>query len=188
MFYFFLSNIYFAFSVVLTAPIFIKSGIVLFKVFPKNKEFASQWLGHLSIGIFIIAAIFTEQFDYEKNISFKKDEASQIFLDNETKVVLRNIQNIDFQNHQKIIVSVSVLQNGNEYNLYPSKNIYQPSGQVTNEVGTANNLFHQFYATISKIESDQVDLNIVFKPLINLLWISAIMLIFSIFLSIIKRR
>jgi cytochrome c biogenesis factor len=162
--------------------------MMLFKVFPKNKEFASQWLGHLSIGLFIIAAIFTEQFDYEKNISFKKDDTSQIFLDSETEVLLKNIQDIDFQNHQKILVSLSVLQNGNEYILSPSKNIYQPSGQVTNEVGTANNLLHQFYATISTIESDQVNLNIVFKPLINLLWISAIMLIFSIFLSVIKRK
>ena len=74
-----MSNFYFAFSVFLTAPIFLKSGIMLFKIFPKNKEFASQWLGHLSIGLFIIAAIFTEQFDYEKNISFKKDDTSQIF-------------------------------------------------------------------------------------------------------------
>ena len=123
-----------------------------------------------------------------KNISFKKDDTSQIFLDSETEVILKNIQDIDFQNHQKILVSLSVLQNGNKYNLYPSKNIYQPSGQVTNEVGTANNLLHQFYATISTIESDQVNLSIVFKPLINLLWISAIMLIFSIFLSVIKRK
>ena len=188
VFYYFLSNFYFAFSVFLTAPIFLKSGIMLFKIFPKNKEFVSQWLGHLSIGLFIIAAIFTEQFDYEKNISFKKDDTSQIFLDSKTEVILKNIQDIDFQNHQKILVSLSVLQNGNEYNLYPSKNIYQPSGQVTNEVGTANNLLNQFYATISTIESDQVNLNIVFKPLINLLWISAIMLIFSIFLSVIKRK
>ena len=188
VFYYFFSNFYFAFSVFLTAPIFLKSVMMLFKVFPKNKEFASQWLGHLSIGLFIIAAIFTEQFDYEKNISFKKDDTSQIFLDSETEVLLKNIQDIDFQNHQKILVSLSVLQNGNEYILSPSKNIYQPSGQVTNEVGTANNLLHQFYATISTIESDQVNLNIVFKPLINLLWISAIMLIFSIFLSVIKRK
>ena len=188
VFYYFFSNFYFAFSVFLTAPIFLKSVMMLFKVFPKNKEFASQWLGHLSIGLFIIAAIFTEQFDYEKNISFKKDDTSQIFLDSETEVVLKNIQDIDFQNHQKILVSLSVLQNGNEYILSPSKNIYQPSGQVTNEVGTANDLLHQFYATISTIESDQVNLNIVFKPLINLLWISAIMLIFSIFLSVIKRK
>ena len=69
---------------------------MLFKIFPKNKEFVSQWLGHLSIGLFIIAAIFTEQFDYEKNISFKKDDNSQIFLDSETEVVLKNIQDIDF--------------------------------------------------------------------------------------------
>ena len=36
VFYYFLSNFYFAFSVFLTAPIFLKSGIMLFKIFPKN--------------------------------------------------------------------------------------------------------------------------------------------------------
>ena len=81
-----------------------------------------------------------------------------------------------------------ILQDNDEYVLSPSKNIYQPSGQVTNEVSTVDNFLHQFYATISTVESDQVSVNIVFKPLINLLWISAIMLVFSIFLSIIKRK
>ena len=36
-----------------------------------------------------------------KNISFKKDDTSQIFLDSKTEVILKNIQDIDFQNHQK---------------------------------------------------------------------------------------
>ena len=40
----------------------------------------------------ITVNIFTEQFDYEKNISFKKDDTSQIFLDSETEVILKNIQ------------------------------------------------------------------------------------------------
>ena len=75
-----------------------------------------------------------------------------------------------------------------EKELSPSKNIYQPSGQVTNEVSTANNLFSQYYATISTIESNKVGINLVYKPFINLLWLSAIMLVFSIFLSVVKKR
>ena len=75
-----------------------------------------------------------------------------------------------------------------EKELSPSKNIYQPSGQVTNEVSTTNKFFSQYYATISTIESDKVGINLVYKPFINLLWLSAIMLVFSIFLSIVKKR
>ena len=75
-----------------------------------------------------------------------------------------------------------------EKELSPSKNIYQPSGQVTNEVSTTNNLFSQYYATISTIESNKVGINLVYKPFINLLWLSAIMLVFSIFLSVVKKR
>ena len=92
------------------------------------------------------------------------------------------------QNHQKILVNLSVLRNGIEYLLSPSKNIYQPSGQVTNEVSTDNVFLNQYYATISTIETNRVGINIVYKPLINLLWLSAILLVFSIFLSIIKRK
>ena len=186
--YLIFNNLYFAFSVFITMPLFVKSGIMIFKIYPKNKSLFAQWLGHLSIAIFIIAAVYTEQFDYEKNILFEKDGNTQISLDDNSIIVLNNIEDKQFKNYQKILISLLVLQDNNEYVLSPSKNIYQPSGQVTNEVSTVNNFLHQFYATISTVESDQVSVNIVFKPLINLLWISAIMLVFSIFLSIIKRK
>ena len=188
VFYYFLSNIYFSLGIFLTTPIFIKSGVVLFKVFPKNRSFISQWLGHLSIGVFIIAAIYTEQFDYEKNILFEKGSDSQIFLNNDTKIILKNIEDKEMKNHQKILVSLSILKNDSKYDLFPSKNIYRPSGQVTNEVSTANHFLNQFYATVSKIETDKVSVNIVYKPLINLLWLSSIMLVLSIFLSIIRKK
>ena len=186
--YYYFYNMYFALGLFLTIPIFIKSGIMIFKIYPKNKSFIAQWLGHLSIATFIIAAVYTEQFDYEKNILFEKDENTQISLDDNAIILLKDIQNQQFKNYQKILISLVILKDDAEYNLFPSKNIYQPSGQVTNEVSTVNSFLDQFYVTISTVESDQVSVNIVFKPLINLLWISAIMLVFSIFLSIIKRK
>lgn len=186
--YYYFYNMYFALGLFLTIPIFIKSGIMIFKIYPKNKSFIAQWLGHLSIATFIIAAVYTEQFDYEKNILFEKDENTQISLDDNAIILLKDIQNQQFKNYQKILISLVILKDDAEYNLFPSKNIYQPSGQVTNEVSTVNSFLDQFYITISTVESDQVSVNIVFKPLINLLWISAIMLVFSIFLSIIKRK
>lgn len=186
--YYYFYNMYFALGLFLTMPIFIKSGIMIFKIYPKNKSFIAQWLGHLSIATFIIAAVYTEQFDYEKNILFEKDENTQISLDDNAIILLKDIQNQQFKNYQKILISLVILKDDAEYNLFPSKNIYQPSGQVTNEVSTVNSFLDQFYVTISTVESDQVSVNIVFKPLINLLWISAIMLVFSIFLSIIKRK
>ena len=186
--YFLYSNIYFALAIFLTTPIFIKSAIVVFKIFPKNRSFLAQWLGHLSIGLFIVAAVFTEQFDYEKNILFEKKGSTEIQLNQDTVIILKNIEDQEMQNHQKILVNLSVLRNGVEYLLSPSKNIYQPSGQVTNEVSTDNVFLNQYYATISTIETNRVGINIVYKPLINLLWLSAILLVFSIFLSIIKRK
>ena len=186
--YYYFSNLYFALGLFLTIPIFIKSAITFFKLYPKNKNFIAQWLGHLSIAIFIIAAVYTEQFDYEKNLLFEKNGETQIALDDNSIILLQDIENQQFKNYQKILISLLILKDKTEYKLTPSKNIYQPSGQVTNEVSTVNSHLHQFYATISKVESDQVSVNIVFKPLINLLWISAIMLVFSIFLSIIKRK
>ena len=92
------------------------------------------------------------------------------------------------ENYQKISVDLLISDGQKEKELSPSKNIYQPSGQVTNEVSTTNNLFSQYYATISTIESNKVGINLVYKPFINLLWLSAIMLVFSIFLSVVKKR
>ena len=166
----------------------IQSLIVIFKKFYKDLRFYSQWLAHLSIAIFIIAAVYTEQFDQEENFVFEKNGSSQLLMSNKNDIYLKNIKDTSYSNFQEILVELSIVNGDDEYILSPSKNIYQPSGQVTNEVSTVNQWLHQYYATISSIESDRVAINLVYKPMINLLWISAIMLVFSIFLSIIKRR
>ena len=101
---------------------------------------------------------------------------------------MKNIKDEKFQNHQRISVELSISDGQKENELSPSKNIYQPSGQVTNEVSTTNKLFSQYYATISTIERDKVGINLVYKPFINLLWLSGIMLVFSIFLSLLKKH
>ena len=186
--YYLLENIFFALSVFITMPLFIKSFLVFFKKISKNRNFFAQWLAHLSIGLFIVAAVYTEQFDYEKNITFEKGDNNEIVLDKDTSLLLENIKDSDLSNHQKISIDLIVLEKNLKYSLSPSKNIYQPSGQVTNEVSTVNRYFDQYYATISMIESDKVSINLVYKPFINLLWISSILLVFSIFLSIIKRK
>ncbi len=186
--YYLLGNIFFSLSVFITMPLFIKSFLVFFKKASKDRSFFSQWLAHLSIGLFIVAAVYTEQFDYEKNITFEKGDSNEIVLDEDTSLLLENIKDSDLSNHQKISVDLIVVEKKLKYSLSPSKNIYQPSGQVTNEVSTVNRYFDQYYATISMIESDKVSINLVYKPFINLLWISLILLVFSIFLSIIKRK
>ena len=186
--YYLLGNIFFALSVFITMPLFIKSFLVFFKKVSKDRSFFAQWLAHLSIGLFIVAAVYTEQFDYEKNITFEKGDSNEIVLNEGTSLLLENIKDSDLSNHQKISVDLIVVEKDLKFSLSPSKNIYQPSGQVTNEVSTVNRYFDQYYATISMIESDKVSINLVFKPFINLLWISSILLVFSIFLSIIKRK
>ena len=186
--YYLLGNIFFALSVFITMPLFIKSFLVFFKKVSKDRSFFAQWLAHLSIGLFIVAAVYTEQFDYEKNITFEKGDSNEIVLNEGASLLLENIKDSDLSNHQKISVDLIVVEKNLKYYLSPSKNIYQPSGQVTNEVSTVNRYFDQYYATISMIESDKVSINLVFKPFINLLWISSILLVFSIFLSIIKRK
>ena len=186
--FFYFANIYFAIASFIASPIIIQSLIVIFKSFNKDLRFYSQWLAHLSIAIFIIAAVYTEQFDQEENFVFEKNGSSQLLMSNKSDVYLKNIKDTSYSNFQEILVELSIVNGDDEYILSPSKNIYQPSGQVTNEVSTVNQWLHQYYATISSIESDRVAINLVYKPMINLLWISAIMLVFSIFLSIIKRR
>ncbi len=186
--YYFSNNFYFALSVFITSPLFLKSILVLKTNFKKNISFYSQWLAHLSIGFFIIAAVCTEQFDYEENLIFEKGTSNEIKLQNNKTAIIKNIKDENFQNYQKISVDLLISDGQKEKELSPSKNIYQPSGQITNEVSTTNNLFSQYYATISTIESNKVGINLVYKPFINLLWLSAIMLVFSIFLSVIKKR
>ena len=185
--YFIFYNLFFSISVFITAPLFIQSVFVLFAKFKKDFRFYAQWLAHLSIGIFIIAAVSTEQFDTEENLLFKKDNNNELPLNSGGYAYIENIQNIEKLNHVQILLDMKIVEENKTYSLSPSKNIYQPSGQITNEVSVVNNFFSQYYATISQIESDLVSINLVYKPFINLLWMSALMLILGIFGSIIRK-
>ena len=185
--YLFFYNLFFSISVFITAPLFIQSVVVLFAKFKKDFRFYAQWLAHLSIGIFIIAAVSTEQFDTEENLLFKKDSNNELPLNSGGYAYIENIQNIEKLNHVQILLDMKIVENNKTYSLSPSKNIYQPSGQITNEVSVVNNFFSQYYATISQIESDLVSINLVYKPFINLLWMSALMLILGIFGSIFRK-
>ena len=185
--YLFFYNLFFSISVFITAPLFIQSVVVLFAKFKKDFRFYAQWLAHLSIGIFIIAAVSTEQFDTEENLLFKKDNNNELLLNSGGYAYIENIQNIEKLNHVQILLDMKIVEENKTYSLSPSKNIYQPSGQITNEVSVVNNFFSQYYATISQIESDLVSINLVYKPFINLLWMSALMLILGIFGSIIRK-
>jgi len=60
--------------------------------FKKNISFYSQWLAHLSIGFFIIAAVYTEQFDYEENLLFEKESTNEIKLQNNKTAIIKNIK------------------------------------------------------------------------------------------------
>ena len=185
--YFIFYNLFFSISVFITAPLFIQSVVVLFAKFKKDFRFYAQWLAHLSIGIFIIAAVSTEQFDTEENLLFKKDNNNELPLNSGGYAYIENIQNIEKLNHVQILLDMKIVEENKTYSLSPSKNIYQPSGQITNEVSVVNNFFSQYYATISQIESDLVSINLVYKPFINLLWMSTLMLILGIFGSIIRK-
>ena len=186
--YFIFYNLFFSISVFITAPLFIQSVVVLFAKFKKDFRFYAQWLAHLSIGIFIIAAVSTEQFDTEENLLFKKDNNNELLLNSGGYAYIENIQNIEKLNHVQILLDMKIVEENKTYSLSPSKNIYQPSGQITNEVSVVNNFFSQYYATISQIESDLVSINLVYKPFINLLWMSTLMLILVIFGSIIRKK
>ena len=183
------SNMYFTIAAVLCFPILSVSLFTIPALFKaKNISFVSQWLAHLSIAVFILAAVFTEQFDKDYNIEFSKNSQVTQSLNRSIDITLNDIHESSFSNHQKIKVDVTINKSGNMIQLNPSKNIYQPSGQVTTEVSKKSYYFDNFYSTITSITESNVILNVVYKPLINLLWLSTMLLILGIGLSIFRKN
>ena len=182
-------NIYFAISAVLCFPIISVSFYTIpYIISKKNVSYISQWLAHFSIAVFILAAVFTEQFDKDYNIEFSKTSNMTQSLNPFIQVTLNNIDESTLSNHKKIEASITINKSGKIIKLSPSKNIYQPSGQVTTEVSKKSYYFDNFYSTITSITENSVILNIVYKPMINLLWLSTMLLIFGIGLSIFRKR
>ena len=183
------NNIYFTLASILCFPIIATSTIAIPYLFKKkNITFFSQWLAHLSIALFILAAVFTEQFDKDYNVEFTNTSDTTLPLNSSIQVTLNNINKSTHGNHQKIEVDITINKSGKLIKLNPSKNIYQPSRQVTTEVSKKSYLLDNFYSTITSITENNVILNIVYKPLINLLWLSTILLIISIGLSIFRKE
>ena len=182
-------NIYFTFAAILCFPIIAMSIITIPSLLKSmSLSFVSQWLAHLSIALFILAAVFTEQFDKDYNIEFTNTSNMTQSLSPEIQVTLNNINERSYSNHQKIEVGITINNSGKLILLSPSKNIYQPSGQTTTEVSKKSYFFDNFYSTITSITENNVILNIVYKPLINLLWLSTILLILGIGLSIFRKE
>jgi cytochrome c-type biogenesis protein CcmF len=151
-------------------------------------NYLGQWLAHLSIALFILGAVYTEQFDRDYNIEFNKSSETKYNINKKLSVSLVDIKNISFKNHDQIKVLIKIDNLNNSIELSPSKNIYKPSGQITTEVSKSNYLFDHFYSTITSINEDRIILNIVYKPMINLLWLATILLIIGIGMSMLRKK
>tara|TARA_X000000368_G_scaffold395367_1_gene362754 strand:- start:140 stop:1987 length:1848 start_codon:yes stop_codon:yes gene_type:complete len=186
---FFFKNIYFSLATFIASPIILVSVFSFQKIIKvKNINYFGQWLAHLSIAFFILSAVFTEQFDRDFNVKFDKTSDTTQIINNNLIITINNIKNYTFKNHDKIIVNLTINNSNKIMELTPSKNIYKPSGQITTEVSKSNFYFDQFYSTINSIKDDEIILNIVHKPMINFLWLSTILLILGISLSLFRKK
>ena len=187
--FYFLKNFNFALAVFLSAPILITSiGSINFLLKNMRVSLFAQWLSHLSIALFILSAVYTEQFDKDYNIEFSKATQTSQKVNNKTNITLDNIYEESKSNHQKIIADLTLNYKGKKIKLNPSKNVYEPSGQVTTEVSKNNYYLDNFYTTISSISPDYIVLNLVHKPFIDLLWLSTLLLVLGITLSIFRKN
>lgn len=73
--------------------------------------------------------------------------------------------------------------------LYPELRFYPVSNQITNESAIYHHLFYDLYLVIgTKDDKENYAIRAYHKPMMNLIWIGAIMIIFSFFINIFLKK
>ena len=173
-------------SITVSLFLFIKNNLLLSKnnliksIISGNALIAHLGVGLLIIGITVSSVYKTEQlekFQVGKKITF-----------NEFELKFDSINIIKKDNFQSLIGNFSLHKNNDLIaNIYPEKRYYFVSKLITTEAGIYHHIFKDIYIVLGEQNNNEWSVKIYQNPLINLIWLGAIIMVFSGLLGLAKR-
>ena len=152
-----------------------------------NKSFqAGRLISHLGFGLLVLSIALNANLSVEKNLNIKVGEHFEV---DKYKLFFENLSGKTEANYDSIIGNFSVFDgNKNIGYLKPEIRVYHQPPTVTSEASIKSGVFRDFYITMTNIkESDYFNIRFQYKPFMNFIWFSALLIALGGLLSIFKK-
>ena len=171
-------------SLLLLYSLIIDILIILIK---GNKSFqAGRLVSHLGFGLLVLSIALNANLSVEKNLNVKVGE---YFTVDKYKLFFENVSGKTEANYDMIAGNFSLLDgNKNIGYLKPEIRVYHQPPTVTSEASIKSDAFRDFYITMTNIkESDYFNIRFQYKPFMNFIWFSALLIALGGLLSVLKK-
>jgi len=141
----------------------------------KNQKFKwSQKISHLAFSILIISIILNSMFSEEFSVNMKVGEEKMV---SNNIIIFEKISKQEIDNYTSIVAEIEIKQNQKKLKFYPELRLYKTPETVTSEADIKTNLFNDNLLVVNYLkDTDYLNIRYQKKPLMLLIWISAIML------------
>jgi len=152
-----------------------------------NKSFqAGRLISHLGFGLLVLSIALNANLSVEKNLNIKVGEHFEV---DKYKLFFENLIGKTEANYDTIVGNFHLLDGNKDIGyLKPEIRIYHQPPTVTSEASIKSGVFRDFYITMTNIkESDYFNIRFQYKPFMNLIWFSALLIALGGLLSIFKK-
>ncbi|WP_323732686.1 heme lyase CcmF/NrfE family subunit [Candidatus Bandiella euplotis] len=140
-------------------------------------------LAHCGFGFLVLSVSLYYNLREELQVNINIQETVSF---RNTPITLRDIQYRTMENY---FTKTAVIEVGNGAKVYPEIRFFPIEQQQTAEVGIIRNFFYDLYFSINSPNNSQsVILNVQFNPMVNLIWISCLLIFLAGVCSIVKKR
>ena len=171
-------------SLLLLYSLVIDILIILIK--GKKSFQAGRLISHLGFGLLVLSIALNANLSVEKNLNVKVGE---YFTVDKYKLFFENVSGKTEANYDMIAGNFSLLDgNKNIGYLKPEIRVYHQPPTVTSEASIKSDAFRDFYITMTNIkESDYFNIRFQYKPFMNFIWFSALLIALGGLLSVLKK-
>ena len=143
-------------------------------------------ISHLGFGLLVLSIALNANLSVEENLNVKVGEHFKV---DKYKLFFENLSGKTEANYDSIIGNFSVLDgNKNIGYLKPAIRVYHQPSTVTSEASINSGVFRDFYITMTHIEeSDYFNIRFQYKPFMNFIWFSALLIALGGVLSVLKK-
>ena len=143
-------------------------------------------ISHLGFGLLVLSIALNANLSVEKNLNIKVGEYFKV---SKYKLFFENLSGKTEANYDSIIGNFSVLEGDKNIGyLQPAIRIYHQPSTVTSEASINSSVFRDFYITMTHIkESDYFNVRFQYKPFMNFIWLSALLMALGGALSVFKK-
>ena len=152
-----------------------------------NKSFqAGRLISHLGFGLLVLSIALNANLSVEKNLNIKVGEHFEV---DKYKLFFENLIGKTEANYDTIVGNFHLLDGNKDIGyLKPEIRVYHQPPTVTSEASIKSGVFRDFYITMTNIkESDYFNIRFQYKPFMNFIWFSALLIALGGLLSIFKK-